>query len=622
MDMPGNHIDSVIQDFIDSLGHKAQCTDNIKEGVRLLPKSYAVQKRYISINHKLAFYIWLDIDNVRPDQFDSIESRIIDENIPRPTLVIRNRDNGRGHAAWRLDRPVCMTENGHKAPQDFFKAIRRAFAIRMGADMNFTGTHVKNPCLTDHYVVTTNNISYSLDELAAVMDHKMAFYATTKQAMQRQEASSEDKPLQGFSRNCDLFNTTRTWAYDEVKFYSDYLSWEENCLCYVRSHNTFSEKLPFKEERSIAKSIAKWTWQNRAVLQSQNYKRPKLDSTEIKQRQSKAAAITNAKKKQATIKRLEAAIAKLIETGRVVTKKAVQLISEVCYKTVQRYWDDLKNFIQKQPSPDQTITLNTDTAPQTSKNSPKANAQATSNRTFAPSHQVYRGSASPNLNRNTNTNIIGANSPEEPAKSLTKSAIDACQAQAKVLTDGEMIYLGRTLDNLVSQHKLRFNRGGLLAQCVFALTNEPQFKDIDSFRHKVNILAKLIREGQWRVPKGFYQYSSAGQALYQTQLQKEEARQVEKQQEMDSSRAVMGKLMSRLNFCAWERPSALTQKAVALAKQLKYLNTKIRQLAIKGRIDERHILSSLAEKLVSRIKDLLSEGADRDSVQAVFAEVL
>ena len=82
----------------------------------------------------------------------------------------------------------------------------------------------------------------------------------------------------------------------------------------------------------------------------------------------------------------------------------------------------------------------------------------------------------------------------------------------------------------------------------------------------------------------------------------------------------MGKLMSRLNLSAWERPSALTQKAIALAKQLKCLNTKIRQLAIKGSIDEQHILSSLAEKLVSRIKDLLAQGADRGSVQAVFCE--
>ena len=620
--MPDNHPNPVIQDFIDSLGYKAQCTNNIKEGVRLLPKSYAVQKRYISLNQKLAFYIWLDIDNVRPDQFDSIESRLIDENIPRPTLVIRNRDNGRGHVAWRLDRPVCMTENGHKAPQDFLKAIKRAFAIRMGADMNFTATHVKNPCLTDHYIVTTNDVSYSLDELSVAMDHQSTFYATIKQAMQRQEESSENKPLQGFSRNCDLFNTTRTWAYDEVKFYSDYLSWEENCLCYVRAHNTFSEKLPYTEERSIAKSIAKWTWQNRAALKSQSYKRPKLDSTEIKQRQSKAAAITNAKKKQATIKRLEVAIAKLIEAARVVTKKAVQLISEVCYKTVQRYWDDLKNFIQKQPPPDQTITLNTDTAPQIPENSPKTNTQATSDRTSALPYQVYRGTAAPNLKSNTNTNIIGANSPAKPAKSLTEAALDACQAQAKALTDGEMIYLGRTLDNLLSQHKLRFNRGELLAQCVFALANESQFKDIDSFRHKVNILAKLIREGQWCVPKGFYQHSSEGQALYQAQLQKEAARQAEKQQEIDSSRAVMGKLMSRFNFCAWERPSALTQKAIALAKQLKCLNTKIKQLAIKGRVDEQHILSSLAEKLVSHIKDLLAQGADRDSVQAVLAEVL
>ena len=42
-----------------------------------------------------------------------------------PNAPYTRFDNNSGHVAWRLDRPVCMTENGHKAPQDFYRAISR-----------------------------------------------------------------------------------------------------------------------------------------------------------------------------------------------------------------------------------------------------------------------------------------------------------------------------------------------------------------------------------------------------------------------------------------------------------------------------------------------------------------
>jgi len=57
--------DTVLQDFSDSLGKKAYCTDDIKSGVTLLPKSYAIKKKYVGLNQKLAFYVWLDIDNLK-----------------------------------------------------------------------------------------------------------------------------------------------------------------------------------------------------------------------------------------------------------------------------------------------------------------------------------------------------------------------------------------------------------------------------------------------------------------------------------------------------------------------------------------------------------------------------
>ena len=185
------------------------------------------------------------------------------------------------------------------------------------------------------------------------------------------------------------------------------------------------------------------------------------------------------------------------------------------------------------------------------------------------------------------------------------------------LAKGEMVYLRRTLANLSKQHAIQFNRDEMLAQCVFALSNDTQFKGIDSFRHKVNILAKLIRTGQWRVPKGFYNHSSEGQAIREAQVIRERTQAAQKQQEATESRAAMSQLMSKFQVTSMMPClSPLTEQAVALAKQLKRLNEKVKTLADPK---EQGILLSLAENLLERLKSLILQGADEQSIKTILS---
>ncbi|WP_131793045.1 hypothetical protein [Legionella birminghamensis] len=44
-------------------------------------------------------------------------------------------------------------------------------------------------------------------------------------------------------------------------------------------------------------------------------------------------------------------------------------------------------------------------------------------------------------------------------------------------------------------------------EILFSLGSKEQFPSIDSFKHKLNIISKLLRTNRWRTPKGFDKYS-------------------------------------------------------------------------------------------------------------------
>lgn len=75
----------------------------------------------------------------------------------------------------------------------------------------------------------------------------------------------------------------------------------------------------------------------------------------------------------------------------------------------------------------------------------------------------------------------------------------------------EKNYIKGMIYNLQTQHNLSFSSPEqLFAEITFSLLNEEQLLGISNFNHRVQIIAKLVREKRWRTPKGFYNHSEFG----------------------------------------------------------------------------------------------------------------
>jgi len=96
---------------------------------------------------------------------------------------------------------------------------------------------------------------------------------------------------------------------------------------------------------------------------------------------------------------------------------------------------------------------------------------------------------------------------EEKAKNLDKST-RVEKAIGERITDRLKNYIKGTLANLQTQHKLKFSEPDkLYAEVVFSVLNtKEQLVGIDNPHHRVNIIAKLLRERRWSTPKGFYNH--------------------------------------------------------------------------------------------------------------------
>jgi hypothetical protein len=87
-------------------------------------------------------------------------------------------------------------------------------------------------------------------------------------------------------------------------------------------------------------------------------------------------------------------------------------------------------------------------------------------------------------------------------------------------------YIKGTMKNLNTQHQLVFsNPEQVFSEIVFSLMNvEQQFPGVLDTHHRINLIAKLMREKKWRTPKGFYNHWDVGQT-YKAQQEKQRVRE-------------------------------------------------------------------------------------------------
>ncbi len=70
---------------------------------------------------------------------------------------------------------------------------------------------------------------------------------------------------EGYSRNCDLFETLLAWAVRAIRSYwgpGGEERWREACIRQALALNTFSDPLGASEVMSVGRSVGRWTWRN------------------------------------------------------------------------------------------------------------------------------------------------------------------------------------------------------------------------------------------------------------------------------------------------------------------------------------------------------------------------
>jgi len=69
-------------------------------------------------------------------------------------------------------------------------------------------------------------------------------------------------------------------------------------------------------------------------------------------------------------------------------------------------------------------------------------------------------------------------------------------------------YIKAVMQNLQEQHGVKSSSSEqIFAEIVFTVTNSEQLPNVQTFEHRMQIIAKLMRERRWKTPKGFFNHA-------------------------------------------------------------------------------------------------------------------
>lgn len=235
------------QRFASSLPRYPYCTDVPSDGVYRKPKWEALQHRLIQPNHQslirwLPFDIDADDGYFRPDE----------AGLPEPAFYAFNMDNGHCHILYELEDPVSKTANSGASPLSFLVDVQRGMCRRLGADRNYSGNLCKNVAHDHWEVFATGASPISLPRVNESLDAADKVPWSTKE-------------LDGFGRNCDLFNEIRHIAYRHVATFKRDHKTESQFRRFLdgmafQINMAFPTPLFLTEVGGVTKSVSKWVW--------------------------------------------------------------------------------------------------------------------------------------------------------------------------------------------------------------------------------------------------------------------------------------------------------------------------------------------------------------------------
>lgn len=216
-----------------------------KNGAQVRPLAQAIKRPYMQLNPP-GMIQWLVLDIDQPLSVFAWERG----GLPPPTYVAVNRENEHAHIGYALETPVCTTARARKAPQHYLAAIRYAYNLRAHGDFAFHGPLAKNPLHKRWHVVEPAGTSAPVYELGLLAD-----YVDLPKTI--------PKRISGIGRNVTLFENLGHWAYRAIRAFwrpGGEEAWRATVLEHAWSLNTFAPPLGAGEVKSIAKSVARFTW--------------------------------------------------------------------------------------------------------------------------------------------------------------------------------------------------------------------------------------------------------------------------------------------------------------------------------------------------------------------------
>jgi len=224
-------------------------SDDLRAGVYRMSRESALGRRYIEANPQaISNLLVVDIDHD-----DALTRSLWNRQSWIPNAVVENPTNGHAHAVWALQEPVTRTEYASRKPLAFAAAVTEGLRRSVDGDQAYSGLITKNPIhdaweaswLTDHL--------YELDELREHLE-TAGFMPSPSWTRTRRK-----KPV-GLGRNCDIFESARSWAYREVRnHWGDSAGLHDAITMYVHTLNAdYSEPLRHSEATAIAESIWRW----------------------------------------------------------------------------------------------------------------------------------------------------------------------------------------------------------------------------------------------------------------------------------------------------------------------------------------------------------------------------
>lgn len=233
--------------YLQTLPSRPYCTNSVGSRLRILDNTRAAGYAMIQHNSPLVWR-WLVFDVDADDAFMRAEDR----GCPPPTFIALNRENGHGHLAYMLETPVSAFSSSSRKAMKFYKDVERGMTRKLGADLSYRGFLSKNP-LSSRWETDWQAVRpYQLDTLNDALD------ASDKRKTLTREPSA-------IGRNVTMFDDVRAVAYKhclKFKQAGRSLSEFESMLREVAEsvNSTFPIPLFHAEIKGIARSVAKWVW--------------------------------------------------------------------------------------------------------------------------------------------------------------------------------------------------------------------------------------------------------------------------------------------------------------------------------------------------------------------------